>query len=56
MRDGRLLDDGGLLNNVPADVVGRMGVDVVIAVDVSIPLHTREELPSWVAWRAKPLR
>jgi len=31
----RLLVDGGLLNNVPADVVRRMGAGVVIAVDVS---------------------
>lgn len=31
----RLLVDGGLLNNVPADMVRRMGADVVIAVDVS---------------------
>ena len=48
LRDGRLLADGGLLNNVPADVVGRMGVDVVIAVDVNVPLQTREEMQSWV--------
>ena len=48
VRDGVLLADGGLLNNVPADVVGRMGMDVVIAVDVSTPLRTREEMQSWV--------
>jgi len=30
----RVLVDGGALNNVPADVVRRMGADVVIAVDV----------------------
>ncbi len=34
-RDGQLLVDGGLLDNLPADVVRRMGADVVIAVDVS---------------------
>ena len=33
--DGRLLVDGGVLNNLPADVVRGMGADVVIAVDVS---------------------
>lgn len=33
-RPGQLLVDGGLLDNVPADVVRRMGADVVIAVDV----------------------
>jgi len=35
---GRLLVDGGVLNNVPADVVSDMGADVVIAVDVSADL------------------
>jgi NTE family protein len=33
--DGRLLVDGGLLNNVPAAAARQMNVDVVIAVDVS---------------------
>jgi len=45
-RDSLLLGDGGLLNNVPADAVSRMGVDVVIAVDVGLPLQTREEMRS----------
>ncbi|MEA3407395.1 MAG: patatin-like phospholipase family protein [Chloroflexota bacterium] len=34
-RDGRLLVDGGVLNDLPADVVRRMEADVVIAVDVA---------------------
>jgi len=34
-RDGQLLVDGGLLDNLPADAVREMGADVVIAVDVS---------------------
>jgi NTE family protein len=33
-RDGRVLVDGGALNNVPADVVRAMGADVVVAVNV----------------------
>jgi NTE family protein len=33
--DGRLLVDGGTLDNVPADVTRSMGADVVIAVNVS---------------------
>ena len=37
--DGQLLVDGGVLNNLPADVVREMGADVVIAVDVSISLE-----------------
>lgn len=55
LRDGVLLADGGMLNNVPADIVGRMGVDVVIAVDVSIPLLTREEMQSWVGLAGQAL-
>ncbi len=46
---GRVLADGGLLNNVPADVVRAMGADVVIAVDVGEPLARREDLTSLVA-------
>jgi len=45
-RAGRLLVDGGLLNNVPADVVRRMGADLVIAVDVSEELADRAALDS----------
>jgi NTE family protein len=33
--DGHLLVDGGVLNNLPANVVREMGADIVIAVDVS---------------------
>lgn len=33
-RDDRLLVDGGLLDNLPADVAREMGADIVIAVDV----------------------
>ena len=33
-RDGQVLVDGGLLDNLPADVTRQMGADVVIAVDV----------------------
>ena len=33
-RDGRLLVDGGTMNNVPADVVKAMGADRVVAVNV----------------------
>lgn len=34
-RDGQLLVDGGLLDNLPADVARRMGAERVIAVDIS---------------------
>ena len=32
--DGRLLVDGGIVNNIPVDVVKGMGADIVIVVDV----------------------
>lgn len=34
-RDGQLLVDGGLMDNLPAGVVRELGADVVIAVDLS---------------------
>jgi len=37
--DGRILVDGGLVNQVPIDVVRAMGADIVIAVDVGTPLQ-----------------
>ena len=44
--DGRLLVDGGLVGNLPINVMQAMDVDVVIAVDVEFPLYKREELES----------
>jgi len=41
---GRLLVDGGLVDNLPVDLARKMGVDVVIAVDVSFPLARRDGL------------
>ena len=37
-KDGMLLVDGGLANNLPANVVKAMGADIIIAVDVTSPL------------------
>jgi len=36
-RDGLVLVDGGVLNNVPADVVKGLGASTVIAIDVGLP-------------------
>ena len=44
--DDRLLVDGGLIGNLPVDVMRTMGVDVIIAVDVEFPLYKPEELGS----------
>jgi len=41
--EGRMLVDGGLVENLPVDVAKAMGVDIVIAVDVgSLPVGRRE--------------
>jgi NTE family protein len=45
-RDGRLLVDGGLADNLPVDVAREMGVDMLIVVDVSFPLLKRDKLTS----------
>jgi NTE family protein len=45
-RDGRLLVDGGLVENLPIQIARDMGVDVLIVVDVSFPLYAREQLTS----------
>ncbi|MBS0373252.1 MAG: patatin-like phospholipase family protein [Proteobacteria bacterium] len=47
--DGRLLADGGLIENLPVALAREMGVDAVIAVDVSSPLQAREALGSALA-------
>jgi NTE family protein len=47
--DGRLLVDGGVSANLPIDVVRKMGADIVIAVDVTTELATREQLTSVLA-------
>ena len=45
-RDGRLLVDGGLVENLPIDIARAMGVDVLIVVDAGFPLQPRERLNS----------
>jgi NTE family protein len=43
---GRLLVDGGLVDNLPVRLAREMNVDVLIVVDVSFPLAQRGELQS----------
>jgi NTE family protein len=45
-RDGRLLVDGGLVENLPIEVARAMHVDVLIVVDAGLPLRTRDHLDS----------
>jgi len=44
--DGRILGDGGLVDNLPIEAVRRMGADVVIGVNIGTPLAGREALSS----------
>ena len=48
-RDGRLLVDGGIADNVPVDIARAMGVDIVIVVDVGFPLLSRRQLSNAAA-------
>ncbi|HTC53595.1 MAG TPA: patatin-like phospholipase family protein [Steroidobacteraceae bacterium] len=45
-REGKVLGDGGLADNLPIDVARAMNVDVLIVVDVGAPLFTRDRLGS----------
>jgi len=44
--NGQVLADGGMVENIPVEVVQKMGADVVIAVDLQVPLGGPEELES----------
>ncbi len=46
--DDQIYGDGGLVNNLPVDVVQAMGADIVIAVNIGTPLMSRKELSSIV--------
>jgi NTE family protein len=47
--EGRLLVDGGLVENLPVDIAKEMGVDIVIAVDVGFQPVGRRDLNSTLA-------
>lgn len=42
--DGRVLVDGGVVRNLPVEEAKEMGADIVLAVNVSDPLKSAEEL------------
>ena len=44
--DDRLLVDGGIVGNLPVEIMQDMDVDVIIAVDVEFPLYKLEQLDS----------
>lgn len=47
--DGKMLADGGIVNNLPVDVLKDMGADIVIAVDIGSNLNEQSELTSYLA-------
>ncbi len=53
--EGRILGDGGLVNNLPVDVVRAMGAEVVIAVNIGTPLASRSQLSSIVGYASQML-
>jgi NTE family protein len=44
--DGRILSDGGLVNNIPTNVVKAMSADIVLVVNIETQLAGRESLES----------
>lgn len=44
--NGRVLADGGMVNNFPVDVARSLGADIVIGVDIQNDLYKSEELKS----------
>lgn len=44
--DGRLLTDGGVVNNYPVEELRRRGADIIVGVDVQDTLAVREDLKS----------
>ena len=47
--DGKLLTDGGTVDNLPIDVVREMGADIVIAINIGTPLQNQEKLSNFLA-------
>ncbi len=44
--DGKLLTDGGVVNNFPVDIMRQKGIDFIIGVDVQDKLNDKEDLNS----------
>ncbi len=47
-KDGMLLADGGLVDNLPTGIARAMGADIVIAVDATSPLLAKEGIRTFV--------
>ncbi|MDH3494209.1 MAG: BamA/TamA family outer membrane protein, partial [Acidobacteriota bacterium] len=44
--DGKILSDGGLVNNIPTNVVKAMGADIILVINIETQLGGRESLES----------
>lgn len=47
-QDGKVLIDGGISNNMPVDVVRKMGAEVVIVVDIAAGMRKSDDINSLV--------
>ncbi len=47
--NGRILADGGILNNIPTDVAKNMGADIILVVNIETQLGDRSSLQSLVS-------
>ena len=47
--NGRVLADGGILNNIPTDVAKNMGADIILVVNIETPLGDRSSLQNLVS-------
>ena len=47
--NGRVLADGGILNNIPTDVAKDMGADIILVVNIETPLGDRSSLQNLVS-------
>ncbi|MFT3739383.1 MAG: patatin-like phospholipase family protein [Breznakibacter sp.] len=46
LHEDHMMIDGGVVNNLPADVAKRMGADIIIGVDIRNDLYKRDEIKS----------
>ena len=53
--DGRVLADGGMVENIPVETVREMDADTVIAIDLRVPLGEQEQLETLTGVLARAL-
>jgi NTE family protein len=53
--DGKILSDGGLVNNIPTNVVKAMGADILIVVNIETQLSDRASLESLIGVLAQTI-